>query len=195
VNRQLILIWIVTVSISGCLFQANPSKQGAESRASSVVAMTLPEFQLLPGDPVSWYADILWIDPQQLLSGRPAMRGQLKKEIRTSMADRRYRFVKQGEAKYEVFAAVVLGDFSTAEEKRLNAFFNIDPTLRTNSDRYPEGTLLMAIGERDNPQALWRGAVKMFILGSDVLDVTAQQRLKKYVNLLVESIPRSSLGH
>jgi len=157
--------------------------------------MTLPEFQLLPGDPVSWYADILWVDPQQLLSGRPAMRGQLEKEIRASMAGRRYRFVKQGEAKYEVFAAVVLGDFSTAEEKRLNVFFNINPTLRTNSDRYPEGTLLMAIGARDNPQALWRGAVKMFILGSEVLDVTAQQRLKESVNLLVESIPRSNLGH
>ena len=188
-KKRLIFSFLVSVFFSGCMLQGISSKQGAEPRASSVVAITLPEFQLLAGDSVSWYGDVVWADPQQLLLRSSAVRGQLKDEIQAKMAERHNGFVKKGEANYEVFAAVILGTISTEEKSRLNAFFKIDPTLDSDSDRYEEGTLLMAIGKRDNPQALWRGAVKMFVLGNDIMGAQAQQRLKKVVDLMVSSIP------
>ena len=80
-KKTLIFILCVSVVLSGCLLPANSSKRAAQARASAVVAVTLPDFQLQAGDSVSWYGDIVWADPQQLLSERTAVRGQLKEAI------------------------------------------------------------------------------------------------------------------
>tara|TARA_R110000822_G_scaffold159476_30_gene299649 strand:- start:16550 stop:16852 length:303 start_codon:yes stop_codon:yes gene_type:complete len=98
-------------------------------------------------------------------------------------------FVNTNSAEYVMLVAVILGELSTSEVKRLNTFFNIDPALNKVSEEYEVGTLLMAIGKRDSHSVLWRGAVQAFV-GEEVPESVGRQRLQQYVGTLLSSIPK-----
>lgn len=190
--RTLQLVVLILWGLSGCMSSSpgEPEPSYAKKlRPSSSVVVSKPGFYLPQGTPIGWCSDVIWVDPQQMLSNKPTLPNHLRSEVQRQMSNRGNMFVNTNSAEYVMLVAVILGELSTSEVKRLNTFFNIDPALNKVSEEYEVGTLLMAIGKRDSHSVLWRGAVQAFV-GEEVPESVGRQRLQQYVGTLLSSIPK-----
>ncbi|MEH6468852.1 MAG: hypothetical protein V7725_04475 [Porticoccus sp.] len=190
--RTLQLVVLVLWGLSGCMSSApsEPEQSYAKKlRSSSSVVVSKPGFYLPKGEPVGWYSDVVWVDPQKILSNKPSLPNHLRSEVQRQMSNKGHMFINTNSAEYVMLAAIILGDISTSESERLNKFFNIDPALNKASEDYEVGTLLLAIGKREGHRALWRGAVQVFV-GEEIPESVGRQRLEQYIGTLLASVPQ-----
>lgn len=192
--RTLQLAVLILWGLSGCMSSA-PSEPESEPsyakklRPSSSIVVSKPGFYLPKGEPIGWYSDVIWVDPNQILSNKPSLPSHLRSEVQRQMSNKGHMFVSANSAEYVMLAAVILGDMSTSESEKLNKFFNIDPALNKTSEDYDVGTLLLAIGKRGGHRALWRGVVQAFV-GEEVPESVGQKRLEQYIGTLLASLPQ-----
>ncbi|UTA48182.1 hypothetical protein L1F30_01250 [Simiduia sp. 21SJ11W-1] len=163
-------------------------KEQADLSAFSVISVTDPAFKPEPGNTISWVSDVIFVG-QDDAQDDPDMLEFVKASVSENLSVKGYRMGEGMNADYRVIALVQVGDEKLSDEMR--ELFRLYPSLGRDSQLH-KGMLIVAIARPGSVEALWRGAIKVFLDDHHVL--TPEQRLLRLrmaVNKVLASMPKA----
>lgn len=163
---------------------ATPKKDPLEQ--ASAVAVTLPGFITEPGTTLHWHRQLLWVDDPD---GRYERRAKvLQQALQLEFERKGYRFVSDDqEATYDVVAVAMLGEL--AQQKEVQDFFRLYPTLAKPAAGYDRGTVLVAIAPAGSNEIVWRGALEVYTDSGKLPLAQREAQLRWAAQQLLRSVP------
>jgi hypothetical protein len=191
----LILSLITLLPLGGCV-----SKQEAairDARQFSEISVLNPAFQPKRGDKFAWFLPIIW--SSEALPDTPELRQMLTQLVEQQLVAKGYQVVAdQQQADYVIGAAIVDGNNQTTE--LLRNFFRLFPSLNRSQSGLPESMALVGVIRPEDVSligqindgtsiALWRAAIKTFVLGENVTPQVREERFRTLAAKLMKSMP------
>ncbi|BFM10019.1 hypothetical protein R50072_01720 [Simiduia litorea] len=179
--------------LAGCATE--PEKKQASSKekvdlaAFSVVAVTDPTFKPERGESISWVSDVIFAGSNDETPQDEAAIALIQADIEKSLTTKGYTLGHGVSVDYRVLALVQVGTEELAKDMR--ELFRLYPSLGQES-QLNKGMLIVAVARPGSVQALWRGAIKVFV-DEDHLLTPAQQkeRLALAVKKVMASMPKA----
>ena len=181
---RLILLLLLT-TLPAC--SSSPAGQEAEPlEQASAIAVTLPGFVTDADTTLHWHRELLWVDDPD---GRFERRAKvLQQALQQEFERKGYRFVSDDqEATYDVVAVAMLGEL--AQQKEVQDFFRLYPTLAKPAAGYDRGTVLVAIAPAGTNKIVWRGALEVYTDPGKLPLAQREARLRWAAQQLLRSIP------
>lgn len=187
------LVAVALLFLGACASQQSPqsdaiAKEKADLAAFSVVSVTDPEFKPSRGDTVSWIADVVFVGQEETAEDRQGIE-LIQADVEANLVRKGYALGQGVNVNYRVIAVVQVGDEKLSEEMR--ELFRLYPSLGRDSQMH-KGMLIVAVARPGSVQALWRGAIKVFLDEDNLL--TAEQRrarLDLAVQKVMSSMPKA----
>ena len=165
------------------------SKEKVDLAAFSVVAVTDPTFKPERGESISWVSDVIFAGSNDETPQDEAAIALIQMDIEQSLQAKGYTLGHGVSVDYRVLALVQVGTEELAKDMR--ELFRLYPSLGHES-QLNKGMLIVAVARPGSVQALWRGAIKVFV-DEDHLLTPAQQkeRLALAVKKVMASMPKA----
>jgi hypothetical protein len=164
------------------------STTSANLSAFSVISVTDPEFSPSRGETVSWVSDVIFVGREETASDQQAV-DVIKADIGADMQQKGYRLAEGMNVDYRVVALVQVGDEQLSEDMR--ELFRLYPSLGRDSQQ-GKGMLIVAVARPGSVEALWRGAIKVFLDDEGLLTTEqSRQRLRHAVGKVMASLPKA----
>lgn len=168
---------------------ALPGKQKAELEAYSVVAVTDPAFQPVRGQTISWLSDVVFVGAKEETSAEETAMTMIHADIEQALLRKGYAIADGVSVDYRVLAVVQAGDDTLAADMR--ELFRLYPSLGSESQRQ-KGMMVIVVARPGSVQALWRGAIKVFVDDSNTLSPEqSRARIKLAVAKVMASMPKA----
>lgn len=166
-----------------------PVKAQSNLAAFSVVAVTDPIFKPTRGETISWVSDVIFAGTKEETSQDQATVALIQADVEQSLISKGYVLGNGVEVDYRVIALVQTGSEELANEMR--ELFRLYPSLGQDS-QHNKGMLIVAVARPGSVQALWRGAIKVFLDDEDVLTLEQKkQRLALAIQKVMASMPKA----
>lgn len=183
---------LMLVAVWGCSSTPPPQKveqpTAKELSAFSVVTVTDPDFKPLRNQTISWVSEITFVGGEAN-SANEKLLTQMKSEVEQSLVGKGYRLDNGPGVDYRVIALVQINDEAIGAEMR--QLFRLYPSLGHDSQRN-KGMLIVAVARPGSVQALWRGAIKVFLEGDGQLSPEQQNiRIKLAIDKVMASLPKA----
>ena len=163
-------------------------KERADLAAFSVVSVTDPEFTPNRGDSVSWISDVVFVGDEETEEDREGVE-LIRRDIEKNLAQKGYSLGQGVDVNYRIIAVVQVGDEKLSEEMR--ELFRLYPSLGRDSQLH-KGMLIVAVARPGSVQALWRGAIKVFLDDHHMLSAEQRRaRLDLAVQKVMSSMPKA----
>ena len=184
ITRLSLLMLLFTMLWACSSGTATPKTDPLEQ--ASAVAVTLPGFITEPGTTLHWHRELLWVDDPD---GRYERRAKvLQQALQLEFERKGYRFVSgDQEATYDVVAVAMLGQL--ADQKEVQDFFRLYPSLAKPAAGYGRGTVLVAIAPAGSNEIVWRGALEVYTDPGKLPLAQREARLRWAAQQLLRSIP------
>ncbi|MDN3638155.1 hypothetical protein QWY82_04945 [Simiduia curdlanivorans] len=165
------------------------SKEKVDLAAFSVVAVTDPMFKPARGDTVSWVSDVIFAGSKEETPQDEATVALIQADIEQSLTGKGYTLGHGVGVDYRVLALVQVGTEELAKDMR--ELFRLYPSLGHDS-QLNKGMLIVAVARPGSVQALWRGAIRVFVDEDQVLTQEQQkERLALAVKKVMASMPKA----
>lgn len=189
---QRLIIFCLTLLVMACAAKTKaPSpadKTQADLAAFSVISVTDPAFQPNRGETISWVSDVIFVGQEETPEDLQTIEF-IKADIDEDLALKGFQLGEGVNANYRVLALVQVGDEQLSTEMR--ELFRLYPSLGRDSQLH-KGMLIVAVARPGSVQALWRGAIKVFLDDDQVLTPAQQrQRLRAAVDKVMASMPKA----
>ncbi|MBB3166860.1 hypothetical protein [Simiduia aestuariiviva] len=190
---QRILLLSLTLLVMACASAPKqspaPTKTPQELSVFSVISVTDPDFKPRSGDAISWISDVIFVGDGETPEDVHAT-AAIKSDIGAVLTRKGYQLVEGMAVEYRVLALVQVGDEKLSEEMR--ELFRLYPSLGRDSQRH-KGMLIVAIARPGSVEALWRGAIKVFVEDEHELTPAQQRtRIQQAVGKVMASLPRAN---
>ena len=164
------------------------AKERADLAAFSVVSVTDPTFSPSSGETVSWVSDVVFVGKEQTTEDLAGI-AMIKQDVEANLSGKGFQLGQGVDVDYRIIAVVQVGDEKLSEEMR--ELFRLYPSLGRDS-QLEKGMLIVAIARPGSVQALWRGAIKVFVDDHHLLnDQQRRQRLQLAVRKVMSSLPKA----
>ncbi|AFU99407.1 DUF4136 domain-containing protein [Simiduia agarivorans] len=191
--QKYLLAGLATLLLSACASQQAPqpdaqAKEKADLAAFSVVSVTDPEFKPNRGDTISWTADVVFVGEEETAEDSQGVE-LIQADIEKNLTRKGYTLGHGVDVDYRIIAVVQVGDEKLSEEMR--ELFRLYPSLGRDSQLH-KGMLIVAVARPGSVQALWRGAIKVFLDEDHLLsDEQRRARLDLAVQKVMSSMPKA----
>lgn len=184
-----IVLLLITACASEPKQDTQPKKENVDLSAFSVIAVTDPLFKPERGQTISWVSDVIFAGNNDETPEEEATMALIKANVESGLVGKGYQISNGVDVDYRVLALVQVGEEELAQEMR--ELFRLYPSLGGDSQKN-KGMLIVAIARPGSVQALWRGAIKVFVDEDKVLTLEQQNaRLNLAVQKVLSSIPKA----
>lgn len=189
---QRIVIAGLALMLAACASDPKPTstveKEKADLSAFSVISVTDPAFQPNRGETVSWISDVIFVGQDDSQDDQRTIEF-VKADVSEDLELKGFSVGGGVDADYRVIALVQVGDEQLSEEMR--ELFRLYPSLGRDSQLH-KGMLIVAVARPGSVQALWRGAIKVFLDDHHVLTPEQRRmRLRMAVDKVMASLPKA----
>ena len=183
--KRFSLLLLLLTTLSACSGGPGTSKTDPLEQASAI-AVSLPGFVTDADTTLHWHRELLWVDDPE---GRYVRRAKvLQQALQQEFERKGYRFVSDDQdATYDVVAVAMLGQL--ADQKEVQDFFRLYPSLAKPAAGYGRGTVLVAIAPAGTNEIVWRGALEVYTDPGKVPLEQREARLRWAAQQLLRSVP------
>lgn len=191
--QKYLLAGLALLLIGGCASQTAPApdanaKEKADLAAFSVVSVTDPEFKPSRGDTISWISDVVFVGEEETAEDSEGVE-LIRADVEKNLTRKGYALSQGVDVNYRIIAVVQVGDEKLSEEMR--ELFRLYPSLGRDSQLH-KGMLIVAVARPGSVQALWRGAIKVFVDEDHLLSAEQRRaRLDLAVQKVMSSMPKA----
>lgn len=187
---------LFAMGLSALLLSACASQKEAPVNASekadlasfSVVSVTEPSFKPERNERISWVSDVVFVGEDDASQNQKAIE-LIRQDIEQDLVEKGYALAEGVDVDYRILAVVQVGDEALSEDMR--ELFRLYPSLGRDS-QLQKGMLIVAVARPGSVQALWRGAIKVFVDEEGMLTPEQQRaRLQLAVQKVMNSMPKA----